>query len=1095
MRKDGIRLPVLLSITALKNAHQQIIGFLGIAKDISERKRTENALRESQQFLQTVLDIFPLSVFWKDRNSVYLGCNPQFAKTLGLQSCLEIVGKTDFDFSFTEAEILGFRADDRQVMESGTAMLGREETVTLPTGEQRWLETNKVPLRDWKGNAIGILGTYQDITDRKQYQEKILDFSNRLTLALESGAIGTWDWNLLNEVNWDERMYEIYGLLDLGRPAIYQDWFDAIHPDDQKKVETAIEDAIQRKRDYNLEFRIWRTDGVWRWIKAIALIQRDKQGQPLRMTGINYDITEQKQAEQRMRQQAEREALLREITQRIRHSLDLQTIFATATQEIRRFLQVSRVGIFQFDPDSRCNDGEFVAESVAPGFMSVLNIRIHDRCFGEQFAPLYQQGLIQATDDINKASLQDCHREILSQLQIRANLILPLLNQEELWGFLCIHQCLEPRQWQPSETSFTQEIANQLSIAIQQASLYKQMQSELAIRKQTEVAMALQLQQQQILGAIAQQVRQSLNLEEILAKVTQQVKDLINSDRVIIFRLFPNGRSEIVAEAVSNEFVALKYRYWENEKWSQNVLDYYWQGLPRIVPDVMTDTWTNCIMEYSIESKIQSKMVAPILQEIHSSENHRWVAPGENNQLWGILVVHACQEKRVWQESEAQILQQIANQLAIAIQQANLFEQLQLELVERQQAQQQLVERNQQLAISNEELARATRLKDEFLANMSHELRTPLNAILGMTEGLQDEVFGSVNEQQIKALQTIESSGSHLLELINDILDVAKIESGQLELDCIPTAVVLLCQSSVTFIKQLALKKHIQLEIKLPPHLPDLLVDERRIRQVLINLLNNAVKFTPEGGHITLEVSCQKPFRDSDTKTDTLQNYLRIAITDTGIGIAPENMDKLFEPFIQIDSALNRQYAGTGLGLALVKRLVELHGGQVGVTSELGVGSCFTIDLPYITSDFSSAELEIPSEPSIKPYQLEQEVSPLILLAEDNEANVSTISNYLRAKGYRIVVAKNGEQAIACCQSENPDLILMDIQMPGMDGLEAIGQIRSHPNLVNVPIIALTALAMIGDRDRCLAAGANDYITKPVKLKQLVITIQQLLVS
>jgi PAS domain S-box-containing protein len=436
-----------------------------------------------------------------------------------------------------------------------------------------------------------------------------------------------------------------------------------------------------------------------------------------------------------------------------------------------------------------------------------------------------------------------------------------------------------------------------------------------------------------------------------------------------------------------------------------------------------------------------------------------------------------------------------------------------------------------QLQQTNQELIRATRLKDEFLANMSHELRTPLNAILGLTEGLQDQVFGQINEKQIKALKTIERSSTHLLELINDILDLAKIEAGQIELDYSLTSISHLCQSSLTFIKQQAQKKHIQLEIKVPQNLPQLLIDERRIRQVLINLLNNAVKFTPEGGVITLEVGrilqridINPPPLQGITKVKIyktvleqelglsvpengleLKEYIRISITDTGIGIAPEHINKLFQPFIQIDSALNRQYAGTGLGLALVKRIVELHGGQVELTSKLGLGSCFAIDLPIIACSLPSSPnlqsetlssqteiIEMEFSPT-KPSQLKSEISPLILLVEDNEANISTVSSYLKAKGYRLVFAKDGQEGINQAKSENPNLILMDISMPGMDGFEAMKQIRLEPNLVNVPIIALTALAMKGDRDRCLEAGANDYMTKPVKLKQLAITIQELL--
>jgi PAS domain S-box-containing protein len=390
-----------------------------------------------------------------------------------------------------------------------------------------------------------------------------------------------------------------------------------------------------------------------------------------------------------------------------------------------------------------------------------------------------------------------------------------------------------------------------------------------------------------------------------------------------------------------------------------------------------------------------------------------------------------------------------------------------------------------QLQQTNERLIQATRLKDEFLASMSHELRTPLNAILGMTEGLQDEVFGSINPQQLKALKTIEHGGSHLLELITDILDVAKIEAGQIELNSMPTDVEALCQSSLVFIRQQALEKQIQLQLKLPLNLPDLLVDERRIRQVLINLLSNAVKFTPAGRSILLEVQ--------DAADALAHNHLRISVIDTGIGIAPENFDKLFQPFVQIDGALNRQYNGTGLGLALVKQMVELHGGQVLVTSEVGVGSCFSIDLPCLAKTSIAADANSATGGNIRTLlgNSATATSPLILLAEDNEDNISSIASYLEASGYRLVLARNGQEAIALARSEQPNLVLMDIQMPVMDGIEAIRQIRRDPDLARLPIIALTALAMIGDRDRCLAAGADEYLSKPIKLKQLVVAVQQ----
>ncbi|MFN5398405.1 MAG: ATP-binding protein, partial [Pseudanabaena sp.] len=300
-----------------------------------------------------------------------------------------------------------------------------------------------------------------------------------------------------------------------------------------------------------------------------------------------------------------------------------------------------------------------------------------------------------------------------------------------------------------------------------------------------------------------------------------------------------------------------------------------------------------------------------------------------------------------------------------------------------------------------------------------------------------------------------------------------------------------LCQSSLAFVSQQAITKHIQIKTKWQNNLPDVLVDERRMRQVLINLLNNAVKFTADGGQITLEVN----LTPQEDPLLGMRNYLQIAIADTGIGISPENIPKLFQPFIQIDSALNRKYQGTGLGLALVKRIVEVHGGTVGLISEVGVGSCFTIVISCADVIFPSPELETPIDLSYESSQAKHDNYFSILLAEDNETNIEMLSPYLEAKGYHLLFAKNGLEAIALAKSHQPDLILMDVQMPIMDGLEATKQIRLDPNLVNIPIIALTALAMVGDRDRCIAAGANDYCSKPIRLKELTQMMENLLVE
>ena len=255
---------------------------------------------------------------------------------------------------------------------------------------------------------------------------------------------------------------------------------------------------------------------------------------------------------------------------------------------------------------------------------------------------------------------------------------------------------------------------------------------------------------------------------------------------------------------------------------------------------------------------------------------------------------------------------------------------------------------NEQLAISNQELARANRLKDEFLSTISHELRTPLNAIIGMTDLLKEEVFGEINTEQLDALQIIDRSSSNLLELIVNILDFTNIAAGRLILNLRPTNIYQLCESALELVQKLIETKKIQIESQIPQNLPNLNIDHGRIQQVLAHLISNAIKFSPEQSLVKLDVSILSD-REANNSNKS-RNWLRFTVTDQGIGIAPEDLPRLFQPFSQVDGTLNRQYEGIGIGLAIVKQIVELHDGRVIVESDLGIGSIFTIELP-ITSE------------------------------------------------------------------------------------------------------------------------------------------------
>ncbi|MDY6992896.1 MAG: PAS domain S-box protein, partial [Pseudomonadota bacterium] len=393
---------------------------------------------------------------------------------------------------------------------------------------------------------------------------------------------------------------------------------------------------------------------------------------------------------------------------------------------------------------------------------------------------------------------------------------------------------------------------------------------------------------------------------------------------------------------------------------------------------------------------------------------------------------------------------------------------------------QRVEERTAALSAANLELIKANKLKDEFLANMSHELRTPLNAILGMAEILLEQVYGELTSKQLYSLKSIYSSGQHLLSLINDILDLSKIEAGKVKLQLDVVNINTLCQSSLIFIKESAQKKKLTIKLSIDEAPSNLYADQRRVKQILINLLSNAVKFTPEKGQITLEV-----------KADNTKSVINFSVIDTGIGIAKEDMVRLFKPFEQVDSGLARQYEGTGLGLVLVQRLTELHGGSVQVSSQLGQGSRFTISLPQLDELDTLPEQQISHLPLLTTPLYHDEQAPLILLAEDNLSNINTFTEYLRYIGYRVTVARTGYEVLERLLEERPAVILMDIQMPGMDGLEATRRIRRQNAYKNLPIIALTALTMPGDSERCFEAGVNEYLSKPVSPGELLHAIAQ----
>ncbi len=1034
-RKDGQTIWVSENARAVYSADGHLLYYEGTAEDITDRKQREAERQQAAIALQQSEARYRAVV--EDQTDMISRFLPDGTLTFVNDAYCRCYGKT-------RDELIGqnllrlLPEDCHEKVQQKIAALSRacpaltsDQRLVTAEGEVRWQQWTDRMIFDSQGNFVEFQATGRDITEQKKAEQALRqsEAENRALLDVIPDILfrirrdGTY-LDLKADKTTDQSFPD--------NQLVGRNVQDHLPPDLAQQRLECIERTLQMGTTQTVEYQIV-VNGVVREQETRMVVCGEDE-----VLAIERDITERKRTETQLRQQSERDQLLGAIALRIRQSLNLEEILYRTVAEVRQSLNTDRVLIYQFDA---ANSGVLVADSVAPAWDIHIEANLHQNWYRDGNA-IYEHGKTAVVNDINQLDLPPDYREIMERLDVKAKLVVPIIQGEQLWGVLAVHHCADARQWQQLEVDLLEQLATQVAIAIQQAQLFSQVQQ--------------QAQREQLLNQISQTLNSSLDADYILQEIANLTGEGFDVDRVLILTIGEEVQVRNEWRATDQVVSQLSFRL-PLAEWP-DLLDpksTFYQRRFFHAPDYSQEPST-AIRKLQIEqAQVRSVLASPILIR---------------GQLFGSIALQTTTCYRTFTDEEIQLLQRIADQSAVAIANAQSFERLE-HLVK---------ERTQELEHEKRVSETANRAKSEFLATMSHELRTPLNAILGLSQLLQQQIFGSLNPKQAEYVRHIHSSGDHLLLLINDILDLAKVEAGRETLELVAVDALELCNSCLSLVREQTYDRDLQLISQFDPAVSVCTADERRLKQILINLLSNAIKFTPSG---TVSLIVEKR-----------PNGVAFTVADTGIGIPAEQLPLLFKPFSQLDSQLNRQYAGTGLGLALSRDLARLHGGDITVTSIAGAGSQFTLFLPDPQTD-PLQDPAVPS-PSSDPHEFcAQVLQPRrILIVEDDHCSAILLRDYLQAVGHQVEHLIDDRQFLDVVNRWFPHLILLDVQLTsGRTGLDLLTELRAQPSLQHIPVVMVTAMAMAGDREKFVAAGANDYLSKPLTIAQLELLLMRYL--
>jgi PAS domain S-box-containing protein len=890
-------------------------------------------------------------------------------------------------------------------------------------------EFKYIQWKDKKFSEDLIISIGQDVTEQILVQDQYKNLIQTATdIIFEISADGYFTF--INEFG-----FSILGYAE--NEVILQHYSNFIHEDYIRNAVDFYENLEKNGNSYpTIEIPIIKKDGSEIWISQKVIVRKNDLNEIIGFAGIARDITEIKNIENEKKRRLEKIEAYNNSTKKLsttdfREYHNLQTVIDSIIKEAAIVSKANRVSFWKFTDDLIICKNLFSSDNQNLNDKNILD----KESYPIYFETLKNKAIINAPDVFDKLETSEFQEIYFRKNKIKSMLDVPIFSNGQLAGVVCFESTGEKRDWDNEDINYARTISDVISLAI---SSQMRLKAEKKLEHKSELLSALALCTEKFL------------LSKSLQKMFQETYDIIGRaskvDHIFYYEkdLETNTISQQYKwsrEGIEHQITTLQVFTEEDLKeivsHSQN------RKVLNTRTDDLDDTFFKRLL---VDNNIKSILILPLFI---------------NNIFSGFIGFDDCTKERKWTDDEIYIFQTLANNISSALDRNRNIAKI----------------KESEDAIKAKELAEAAnKSKSDFLANMSHEIRTPLNGIIGFTHLLMKT---NLEEIQEKYMTTINQSAHSLLEIINDILDFSKIEAGKLELFIDLYDVQKILGQIFDLIIYESNQKNLELELNLDPSVPKYIwTDIVRLKQILINLLSNAIKFTNEGS-IKLNVTVL------DKKSD--ENYIiRFSVTDTGIGILEKNQKKIFKAFSQEDSSTTRKFGGTGLGLTISNQLLALMESRLQLKSKINDGSNFYFDLNLKTSNKSINEKFKQISKNRNPeYALsynsnQKKIS--ILIVEDNKVNMLLLKTIVKNLNMNSIIfeCENGYEAVKQIENINPDLVFMDIQMPIMNGYEATKAIRITEIGQHIPIIAVTAGAEKEERNKCLSAGMNDYISKPI---------------